>query len=126
MIYFDVLTARRNTKYFKNYLQVRNRNGVENMQEPHDEEDSRAKYWTWIDANEDKILSAWHESEKCWEYAVSNCSQDGVYADDIDAVIDWIESHVKLKHVPDDFVESMYEQSFEVDEDYLYEQSVNK
>jgi hypothetical protein len=85
------------------------------------EQDPNAKYNDWIESNEDKILSKWHEKDECWEFAVEKCVEDGVYADDVDGVMKWIEHNVTLKHVPDEFIQSCYEQSFEVDEDQLYE-----
>lgn len=76
------------------------------------DEDPRAKYWDWISANEDRILSAYHESEECWELACQKYAEDGVHADDVDAVIKWIEHRVNFKQVPDEFVEKQYELSF--------------
>ena len=94
--------------------------------EPHDEEDPNAKYWTWVDANEDKILDSYKEDDSCWEYAMNTACEDGIDVSDVDNVMKWIESHVSFKQVPDEFVEIMYERSFEVDEDSIYEQKRDK
>lgn len=91
------------------------------MDDPHEAEDPRAKYWDWITANEDKILDKYFESEHCWEratqLAVEDCATNG---DDVDVIERYIQ-RFNLKDVPDDFVESIYEQSFSYSDDEIYE-----
>jgi hypothetical protein len=68
-------------------------------------------YLKWIDDNEEVIITTYQESEECFDKVFQDLN---LLDDEVDKVQDYIATHITaLSDVPDDFIQKMYELSFE-------------
>lgn len=73
------------------------------------------KFIAWVDHNEERIITAYQESEECFSKVFEDLN---LLDDEVDKAMDYIGSHItSLNDVPSDFIEKTYENSFEPQED---------